>query len=205
MARRRVRRGRVRLRTRAAARHRRGACIDHGRVVTSVGTGVSPWIAAAASYQQLYSRETLADINADPALTKRIAAQIRRDDGLAVQIPDLRSAGLTFKRVQRLRFNNQPLVQIVYLPKNGPPVALSVMKEPKPDAAVSEEMMASMNVVTWRRAELGYALIAQRGGADLTALGKQISTNMAAPLYGSVNEQAGSTLPSHAMFLASTE
>jgi anti-sigma factor RsiW len=186
-----------------------GSASTKGALVASVGTGVSPWIAAAASYQQLYSRETLADVKADPELSERTALQIRRDDGLAVQIPDLRSAGLTFKRVQRLRFNNQPLVQIVYLPENGPPVALCVMKERKPDAAVSDRLVASMNVVTWRHAELGYALIAQPGGVDLTALGKQISTNMAAPLYGLVGEPAselaGPPLSSHAMFLASAE
>lgn len=176
-----------------------------GASVASVGTGVSPWIAAAASYQQLYSRETLADVKADPDLSERIAHQIRQEDGLAVQIPDLRSAGLTFKRVQRLRFNNQPLVQIVYLPESGPPVALCVMKEQKPDTAVSDRQVASMNVVTWRRANLGYALIAQPGGVDLTALGMQISASMAAPLYGATDERAGSALTSHAMFLASAE
>jgi hypothetical protein len=87
-----------------------------GASAASAGTGVSPWITAAAGYRQFYSRETLADVKADPELSERTAHQIRQDDRLAVQIPDLHSAGLTFKRVQRLSFNNQPLVQIVYLP-----------------------------------------------------------------------------------------
>jgi hypothetical protein len=43
-----------------------------------------------------------------------------------------------------------------------------------------------MNVVTWRHANLGYALIAEPGGVDLTALGAQISSSTAVPLYGSV-------------------
>ena len=77
--------------------------------------------------------------------------------------------------MQRLRFNNKPLVQIVYLPKEGAPIALCVMKEVKPDAAVADQKVASMTVVTWRQAELGYALIGQPQGVDLTALGKQIS------------------------------
>jgi hypothetical protein len=34
--------------------------------------------------------------------------------------------------------NDKPLVQIVYLPKEGAPIALCVMKEVKPDAAVTD-------------------------------------------------------------------
>jgi hypothetical protein len=112
----------------------------------------------------------------------------------------LSAAGLTFKRVQRLRFNNKPLVQIVYLPKEGAPIALCVMKEVKPDAAVADQKVASMTVVTWRQAELGYALIGQPQGVDLTALGKQISSSQVAPLF-SRNESRAAT----AAFLASAK
>jgi anti-sigma factor RsiW len=151
----------------------------------SAGTGVSPWVAAAASYQQLYSRDTLANIEADPVLVAKTTAQIHDDDGLAVRIPDLRAYGLTFKRVQRLRFNDKPLVQIVYLPERGAPVALCVMKEPKPDSGTTTQQVASMTVVTWRQSELGYALIGQPHDVDLNALGDSISSRRAAPLFGS--------------------
>jgi len=138
---------------------------------------------AAASYQQLYSRETLAYVDPDTNLSIKTIKEIREDDGLALRIPDLSAAGLTFKRVQRLRFNNKPLVQIVYLPAKGAPIALCVMKEVKPDAGVAGQQVDSMTVVTWRQAELGYALIGQPEGVDLTALGKQISAGGTAPLF----------------------
>lgn len=157
-----------------------------GAWVASMGTGVSPWVAAAAGYQRLYSRDTLANVEADPALSAKTAAQIRDDDGLAVRIPDLSAYGLTFKRVQRLRFNDKPLVQIVYLPERGAPVALCVMKEVKPDAGLTTRQVASMTVVTWRQSELGYALIGPPHGIDMNALGDSISTRRAAPLFGSL-------------------
>ena len=160
-----------------------GPASNVGASIASVGTGVSPWITAAASYQQLYSRDTVANVNSDTDLSIKTVNEIRQDDGLALRIPDLSAAGLTFKRVQRLRFNNKPLVQIVYLPKEGAPIALCVMKEVKPDAAVADQKVASMTVVTWRQAELGYALIGQPQGVDLTALGKQISSSQVAPLF----------------------
>ncbi len=48
-----------------------------------------------------------------------IVDDIRRDDGISFIHAGLRSFRLTFKRVQRLRFNDKPLVQIVYLPEKG--------------------------------------------------------------------------------------
>ena len=116
---------------------------------------VSPWVAAAVGYQKLYTRDTVAYTQQDPEAAAKAVRDIRSDDRLALRVPDLTSAGLTFKSVQRLRFNNKPLVQIVYLPQNGPPIALCVMKEVKPDAAVADQKVASMTVVTWRQAELG--------------------------------------------------
>jgi anti-sigma factor RsiW len=160
-----------------------GPASNAGASLASVGTGASPWVMAAASYQQLYSRETLANVDPDTNLSIKTVKEIRQDDGLALRVPDLSASGLTFKRVQRLRFNNKPLVQIVYLPEKGAPVALCVMKEVKPDAAVADQRVASMTVVTWRQAELGYALIGQPEGVDLTALGKQISAGGTAPLF----------------------
>lgn len=160
-----------------------GPASNTGASLASVGTGVSPWVMAAASYQQLYSRETLANVDPDANLSIKTVKEIRQDDGLALRIPDLSAAGLTFKRVQRLRFNNKPLVQIVYLPEKGAPVALCVMKEIKPDAAVADQRVASMTVVTWRQDELGYALIGQPEGVDLAVLGKQISAGTTAPLF----------------------
>ena len=194
-----------------------GPASNTGASLASVGTGVSPWVMAAASYQQLYSRDTLAYVDPDANLSIKTVKEIREDDGLALRIPDLSAAGLTFKRVQRLRFNNKPLVQIVYLPEKGAPVALCVMKEVKPDAAVEDKRVASMTVVTWRQAELGYALIGQPEGVDLAALGKQISAGGTAQLFSretslpraaalaSVNVAASAVPSSRSFVLATAE
>jgi anti-sigma factor RsiW len=107
-------------------------------------------------------------------VTANTVADIRRVDNLALQIPDLRSQGLTFKRVQRLRFHDKPLVQIVYLPEKGKPVALCVLKEARADAAPSNARVDGIAVVAWRRGQLGYALIGEPGTVDLDSLGKQL-------------------------------
>ncbi|RQU49561.1 anti-sigma factor [Burkholderia cenocepacia] len=136
---------------------------------------MSPWIMAAVNYQRLYTRDTVAFDSANFAAAAQTIDTIRRDDGLGIRIPDLRSAGLTFKRIQRLNFNRKPLVQIVYLPDQGAPVALCVMKDERPDTVPDRQQVGNMDVVTWRRSGVAYALIAAPGDADLGALGDRIA------------------------------
>jgi hypothetical protein len=162
----------------------------------SVAMSKSPWVQAVVAYQQLYSRKTLADEvssvsannelgdrnndrnndrTADAIRARRIVEAIRRDDGLALRIPDLREAGLKFARVERLSFHGRPLVQIEYLPPNGPPIALCVIKDAKPDRPIASEHVSGMRVVTWRQSELAYALVGNDSGVDLAALGNKIA------------------------------
>jgi anti-sigma factor RsiW len=168
---------------------------EPGATMASNSAQASPWVKAAASYQQLFSRETVADVEPDATAQSRTVDQIREQDGLALRVPDLRAAGLTFKGVQRLRFNNKPLVQIVYLPEKGAPISLCVMKDKKPDQAVGEQRVDKMNVVTWRQAELTYALIGEQGGVDLNAIGKQIAGSAVGSVFSQTNSY-GDAVPS---------
>ncbi len=145
---------------------------------------VAPWIQAVADYQQLYSRETLTSVTEDPQLTREIVENLHSADALAIQIPDLRSAGLAFKRVQRLNFHGQPVVQIVYLPEQGGgPVALCVTRDREPDASPQARQVGEMQTVAWRRGNLGYVLLGRGSQIDLSRLGHRIASGEAAPLY----------------------
>ncbi|CAB3775784.1 hypothetical protein LMG28614_00084 [Paraburkholderia ultramafica] len=162
-----------------------------GFITASNDSRMAPWIKAAAGYQQLYSRDTIAQLQPDLRVTASTVADIRNIDNLAVQIPDLRSQGLTFKRVQRLRFHDKPLVQIVYLPEQGKPVALCVLQEVKADAAPSTASVGGMAVVAWRRGQLGYALIGEPGAVDLDALGKRLFNGQVSATISDNDNDAG--------------
>jgi len=100
--------------------------LSFGVTGLSATAQVEPWIQAVADYQQLYSRATVTHVTEDPQLTARVISDLWTADGMRVVVPDLRASGLTFKRVQRLSFREQPVVQMVYLPEQGVPVALCV-------------------------------------------------------------------------------
>jgi len=154
--------------------------------LSAASAPVAPWIQAVADYQQLYSRETLASVTEDSRLTREVVGNLQRADALPIQIPDLHGAGLSFKRVQRLNFHGQPVVQMVYLPEHGGPVALCVTRDSRPDAELKAGQVGEMQTVTWRRDNLGYVLlVAKDSSIDLERLGQEIASGAAAALYSS--------------------
>jgi anti-sigma factor RsiW len=150
-----------------------GAFGNHA--ATLAAADARPWISVAAEYQQLYTRETVASLTPDPTVSANTVAAIRKDDGIGLRMPDLRAAGMTFKSVERLHYNGKPLVQMVYLPEHGTPVALCVMKDLRPDQSIAQRHMNGMTVVSWRQNELSYALIGKPDAGDLSKVARQIS------------------------------
>jgi anti-sigma factor RsiW len=145
---------------------------------------VSPWIKAVADYQQLYSRATLASVAEDPALSARVINDLRVNDGIAVVVPDLRNAALTFKRVQRLSFHDQPVVQMVYMPEHGEPIALCVTRDARPDETPHAQQIGEMSGVAWRRDNLAYVVLSKGQTQTLLELGRRIASGDISRLYG---------------------
>jgi anti-sigma factor RsiW len=157
---------------------------------------VAPWIKAVADYQQLYSRATLANINENPELTRRVIDDLRISDGMRVSVPDLRSAGLTFKRVQRLNFRERPVVQMVYLPEQGEPIAVCATPDARPDETPHAEQIGEMRTVAWRRGNVGYVLLGRGSTQALMELSRRIAGGDTSSLYG--RRGGGSLVPNAA-------
>jgi len=145
---------------------------------------VEPWIQAVADYQELYSRATVAHVTEDAQLSAHIISDLQTADGMRVVVPDLRTAGLSFKRVQRLSFREQPVVQMVYLPEQGEPVALCVTRDARPDESPHAQQIGELSTVAWRQGRLGYVLLGKGSAQALLDLGRDIASGRASSLYG---------------------
>ena len=145
---------------------------------------ISPWIKAVADYQQLYSRATLTNVTEDPALSARVLNDLRANDGIAVVVPDLRSAALIFKRVQRLSFHDRPVVQMVYLPEHGEPIALCVTPDAGADERPHAQQIGEMSSVAWRQDNLGYVVLGKGPPQALLDLARRIASGDTNRLYG---------------------
>ena len=123
------------------------------------------WKAYVASYQSLYSADTLRHVNASPeaqtAELERVAAAIGKSIDLAAL---QRNPDLTYKRAQVLSFKGKPLVQLAFLTKSGEPVAQCILKSSKPDSAeMSQANLEGMSSASWNKDGYAYLLI---GGDD---------------------------------------
>ncbi|MBW9102628.1 anti-sigma factor family protein [Paraburkholderia phenoliruptrix] len=157
------------------------------RAVSTAAVQPRPWISVAVDYQRMYTRETVAHVVPDGAASTRTVDAIRKVDGIRLRMPDLQAAGLSFKTVERLRYNGKPLVQMVYLPEHGMPVALCVMKDSRPDESIAQREMDGMKVVSWRQNELSYALIGKPDSADLPAIARQISNGNVDDMFSALD------------------
>jgi anti-sigma factor RsiW len=167
--------------------------LSPGMTAFSPTARVEPWIQAVADYQQLYSRATVKHVTEDPQLTARVISDLRSGDGLKVVVPDLRTAGLSFKRVQRLNFRDQPVVQMVYLPEHGEPVALCVTRDARPDEMPQARQIGELDTVAWRQGNLSYVLLGKGSSQALMDLGRHIASGQVSSLYG---RAGGSTVRS---------
>jgi anti-sigma factor RsiW len=144
----------------------------HAAVGAYLNTGEKPgWIADVANYQRLYVRDTVQAVRADPVVSRAVINSLYQQNHIRIDIPDLSKLGLQFKRVQRLGYGALPLMQMVYLPEQGNPVALCVIPENGPDVAPHQARVKGMETISWRRAGLAYLLVADAPAAPLAAAG----------------------------------
>ncbi|GGP22255.1 anti-sigma factor [Silvimonas iriomotensis] len=142
-----------------------------------------PWVNAVAQYQEMYVRDTLVNVQDDATLSARTLEDARTRDHLAVRIPDLNDLHFEFKRVQRLRYNDKPVIQMVYLPTSGDPVALCAAPDNRPDKNVQEKTDENQTMLTWRSNNVSYVLVGRAPPAVLRALSEQIRSSKRPPLY----------------------
>jgi anti-sigma factor RsiW len=130
------------------------------------------WVAPIAVYHSLYVRETLDARADDPSRLAGLVSDWSGAQRTALHVPDLLRAGLEFKRVQRLGFGNTPLIQMVFLPASGKPVALCALPVSGADAPLALTHIEGLGVAHWRRDQLAYVLAAELPDAQLAQLAK---------------------------------
>ena len=139
------------------------------------------WVEAIASYQALYVRETVDQTPDSPQRLRLLLAGFDERQKAALFVPDLRAAGLQFRRVQRLGYGGLPLVQMVFLPASGAPVALCVLPVGHPDAPVQLQRLHGLQVASWQRQGLAFVLACDLPIQRVGDLAQQLSKGRFSP------------------------
>lgn len=142
-----------------------------------------PWVRAFVSYQSLFARATLDPLDDEPAEAIATVRAIRHRDDIPLVVPDLRRAGMEFKRLQRLQFDGRAVVQMAYLPREGPPVAIYVVKDTRLAHGPSAQTIPPMDTVTWRRDGQMFALVSRSGSSDLLPIARALANDVVPVLY----------------------
>jgi len=126
------------------------------------------WVETVASYQALYTTETLSGATQDPETTQAILA--RAESLLDVDLaPVLDIDGLTFKRVQMLAIDGAPLVQMAYLDEQGRPFAFCLTMRDAENRDALTKMSWDLAASSWIEDGVGFVLV---GGEDETRVGE---------------------------------
>lgn len=138
-----------------------------------------PWVRKVASYHAMYARETVQDgESAGQISTQALPTQalLRRlqQQGLSLRIPDLSGQGLQFVRAQQLQFEGRPVLQLVYLPRRGLPVAVCLM----PATAQAEQAVQvdGQHALTWFANGWAYVLIGSLPAPDMQQIRRSLPT-----------------------------
>ena len=118
---------------------------------------IEPWVQKVSSYQSMYTRDTVVDDGTGPSQALVLKRRLQERSGMSLNVPDLTGEGLRFVRAQLLQFDGRPVLQLVYLPATGGPVALCLTQ-----AATQTEhalTLEGLQVVTWESEGWAYALL----------------------------------------------
>ena len=137
------------------------------------------WRRDAAGAQALVGRDALEVGLENQGNPELVGFQLANTIGQGAAIPDLESGGLSFKRAQILQHAGQPIAQMLYLPKEGPPVALFAKKAQAEGGGTISQKYDEVQVVGWTQKGIDYALMAPASESRLRQLAETAKKQLA--------------------------
>ena len=137
---------------------------------------VEPWISKVSSYHSMYSRETVMDGDGGIVQAKALQSRLRAQNGLELQIPDLSSQGLSFVRAQQLQFDGKMVLQLVYSPKDGAPLALCLT--PADAQPEREVVLDGVRAMAWHAKGWAYVMVGGLPSQTMQAIRRELPASL---------------------------
>ncbi len=131
-------------------------------------------IDAMIQYQALYSRATVETVRQSFENANILIEDFNQRGKYKLVIPDFSGDGYEFRRAQELAFYEQAIIQMVYLPTNGKPLALCVTKVAIPNQGMKHYQSAGINSILWVKQGLSYMLMGDYTKEELESLYKSL-------------------------------
>ncbi len=151
--------------------------VPSNEVSKSAQANAAPaWVDAVANYQAMYTRATVDGGAQSKAQMRAVVQNFERATQTQLQVPDLRNAGLEFRRAQQLTFSERALLQLAYLPAQGKPAALCALKAQPHETNTPPMPLAlhGLQVVTWVQNGLAYTLASELPAQQAMAIAQDL-------------------------------
>ena len=138
---------------------------------------IEPWLRSVVTYHAMYTRETVTDHDTDTrsqlqVLRKALQGQL----GVDLNPPDLSAQGLQLVRAQRLHFEGRTVLQLVYLPQQGAPLALCMMQAPsQPERRFVQE---GQHALSWFAGGWAHVLIGSLPTEQMQTIRQQLPASV---------------------------
>lgn len=133
------------------------------------------WREAIVSYQNFYVAGTVSHIKGDPAVASEKLNQLKQlNVAFPDTPPDLTSQGYAYKRLQRLDFANQPVLQMVFYKAGKRPLAICLM--PDDDTTIQAHFTQHdlLNSYVWQSGKLRGIVVAEESSEVLEGIAKLV-------------------------------
>lgn len=155
-----------------------------------IATVTGGWQEEATRAHALLSRDTVQVGLESQANVDFVTVQLARMLGADAKLPNLEAQGFLFKRVQALRFGNEPLAQILYLGLKGAPLALYAKRGAGDGTSVlTAGQFGDVNTVSWSEAGMSYLLAGAHDETLLMRIATRIKLEPEAPARGAPEAQ----------------
>jgi len=143
-------------------------------------TPAPDWRRDAARAQAMIGREALEIGLENQGNPELVSFQLANAIGQGAGVPNLESGGLTFMRAQILRHGDDRIAQLLYLPKEGPPIALFARKaQGESDGYLEAKKYDEVQMVGWSQDGIDYALMAPVSESRLRQLAETAKRQLA--------------------------
>lgn len=132
------------------------------------------WAEAIVSYQNFYVSETVSHITGDTAAASLELASLQQlSTDFPSSAPDLTGQGYAYKRLQRLDFSNQPVLQMVFYKVGKRPLAICLMPD---DAKIQAQFTQHelLNSYVWQSGKLRAIVVAEEDSAVLEGIAELV-------------------------------
>lgn len=128
---------------------------------------------AMIQYQALYTRDTVKHATQTSARTQAVLTQFFGENESSFSLPDLQQNGYGFRRAQLLAHQGQSILQLVYLPEQGEPLALCITRSNNELDVKNSKLVypyAGINSLVWNKQTMTMMLMHNASVESLNAL-----------------------------------